>query len=81
MDMRVTVKLFATLTHYKTGARSGRPFAVDLPENAMVKDLMDLLQIPAEETKVVFINNIIRETDAALSDGDVVGMFPPVGGG
>ncbi len=79
--MRVTVKLFATLSHYGTGARAGTPFTVELPENAVVKDLMALLQIPAEETKVVFINNIIREPDAMLSEGDVVGMFPPVGGG
>ncbi len=79
--MRVTVKLFATLSQYGTGARAGTPFAVELPENSVVKDLMDLLHIPAEETKVVFINNMIREPDAALRDGDVVGMFPPVGGG
>ncbi len=79
--MRVTVKLFATLTRFKSGAKAGRPFEVDLPDGAVVKDLIDQLMIPAEETKIVFINNIIRENDAKLNDGDVVGMFPPVGGG
>ena len=79
--MRVTIKLFATLTRYKKDARAGRPFELDLPEHAVVKDVLDLLQIPAGETKIVFINNIIQELDTALKEGDVVGMFPPVGGG
>jgi molybdopterin converting factor small subunit len=29
----------------------------------------------------VFINNIIEAHHSPLSDGDVIGMFPPVGGG
>ncbi len=79
--MRITVKLFATLTRFKTGVKAAMPFEVILPDGAVVKDLIDQLKIPSEETKVIFINNIIRENDAKLNDGDVVGMFPPVGGG
>ncbi len=79
--MRVTVKLFATLTRYRPGAKAGTPFEVDLPENARVTDLLVLLRIPPEETKVVFINNVIREPDAQINPGDAVGIFPPVGGG
>jgi molybdopterin converting factor small subunit len=79
--MHVMVKLFASLTRFKPGVKFGKPFEVDLPDDAAVKDLLALLQIPPEETKVVFINNIIKEQDATLSDGDVIGIFPPVGGG
>lgn len=79
--MRVTVKLFATLVRFKDGSRAGKPFEVELPEGAIVRDLIDYLKIPPEETHVVFINNIIEEHHSALSNGDVVGMFPPVGGG
>jgi sulfur-carrier protein len=79
--MVVKVKLFASLTRYKVGTKAGRLFEVDLPEGAVVKDLIDHLAIPLEETHIVFINNIIREPDAYLKDGDVVGIFPPVGGG
>jgi molybdopterin converting factor small subunit len=80
-DMRVTVKLFATLVRFKVGSRTGSPFEVELPEGSVVQDLIDLLEIPAEETHIVFINNTIEEHDSLLNDGDVVGMFPPVGGG
>jgi molybdopterin converting factor small subunit len=79
--MHVTVKLFATLVRFKDGSRAGRPFEMELPEGSMVQDLINLLNIPVEETHVVFINNIIEERGSKLKDGDVVGMFPPVGGG
>jgi len=79
--MRVTVKLFATLVRFKDGTRAGKPFEVELHEGAVVKDLIDHLKIPPEETHIVFINNIIEEHQSPLKHGDVVGMFPPVGGG
>ena len=79
--MHVTVKLFATLVRFKEGTRAGKPFEMELPESATVKDLIDMLKIPPEETHVVFINNIIEEHESKLKDGDVVGLFPPVGGG
>ena len=79
--MRVTVKLFATLVRFKDGVRAGRPFEMELPEGSLVQDLIDVLKIPAEETHVVFINNIIEERGSKLNAGDVVGLFPPVGGG
>jgi molybdopterin synthase sulfur carrier subunit len=79
--MRVTVKLFATLVRFKDGSRVGRPFDMELPEDSVVQDLIDALRIPVEETHIVFINNIIEEKQSKLKDGDVVGMFPPVGGG
>ena len=79
--MHVTVKLFATLVRFKDGSRAGRPFEVELPEGSVVQNLIDVLKIPAEETHVVFINNIIEERESNLNDGDVVGLFPPVGGG
>jgi molybdopterin converting factor small subunit len=80
-NMRVTVKLFATLVRFKDGSRAGKPFEIELPEGAVVSDLIQYLHIPIEETHVVFVNNIIEEADSALKHGDVVGMFPPVGGG
>jgi molybdopterin converting factor small subunit len=79
--MRVTVKLFATLVRFRPDIRSAQPFEVELPEDAAVLDLIDYLKIPPEETHVIFINNIIQEPDTKLRDSDVIGLFPPVGGG
>lgn len=79
--MRVTVKLFATLVRFKDGSRAAKPFDVELPEGSAARDLIEHLKIPPEETHIIFINNIIEEPHSILNDGDVVGMFPPVGGG
>jgi len=79
--MHITVKLFATLVRFRSGTQVAKPFDVELPDGSDIQDLIDLLKIPAEETHVVFINNIIEDTQSKLKDGDMVGMFPPVGGG
>lgn len=79
--MRVTVKLYATLTRYGRGERAGTPFIIKLSENATLLELIDQLKIPPEETRVVFVNGIIQEFEYILKDGDDVGIFPPIGGG
>lgn len=81
MNMNVTVKLFATLTRFKNNTKAGRAFEIDLPEGATTQDLIDVLKIPSEEIHIIFINNIIQESDKELKKGDIVGLFPPVGGG
>jgi molybdopterin synthase sulfur carrier subunit len=79
--MQVTVKLFATLTHYGQGTRAGTPITVELPEKASLYDLISILKIPSEETRIMFVNGIIQESEYKLKDGDEVGIFPPIGGG
>lgn len=79
--MRILVKLFATLTRYKEGARAGTPFEFILSEDAKVLDLINTLHIPLEEAHVIFINNMIVDLETSLNNDDVVGIFPQVGGG
>ncbi|HAJ27231.1 MAG TPA: molybdopterin synthase sulfur carrier subunit [Syntrophus sp. (in: bacteria)] len=74
--MRVTVKLFASL-------RKGR-FAVDdfdYPEGATVGQILASLQIPEGEAAIIFINARHGGPDSPLKEGDLVAIFPPVGGG
>lgn len=79
--MRVRVKLFATLVRELPQAKPGIPFEVELPEGAKVQDLVEVLKLPATEVKSVFVNGRSRSLDWALSAGDEVGIFPPIGGG
>jgi molybdopterin converting factor small subunit len=79
--MKITVKLFATLSRYGQGQRAGTPFEIELTEAATLQDLISQLKIPAEETRTTFVNGIIQEPDCKLKDGDEVGIFPPIGGG
>jgi molybdopterin converting factor small subunit len=74
--MQVTVKLFATF-------RDGR-FKVenrDYPEGAKVADILRSLEIEEAEIGMLFNKGRHVEVDHKLGEGDVIGIFPLVGGG
>jgi molybdopterin synthase sulfur carrier subunit len=79
--MQVRVKLFASLARFSPGGLPGTPFEMHLPDSATVQYMIEKLEIPAEETKVSFVNGLIRDFDWILQQGDEVGIFPPIGGG
>ena len=77
----VHAKIFATLRRHQPELKIGEALPVNLSDGATVERLIRQLRLPADEVKVVFVNGIIRLEDHVLSDGDEVGIFPPVGGG
>jgi molybdopterin synthase sulfur carrier subunit len=77
----IHAKLFAGLRQHYPHLGIGEPMPVELPEEATVGDLVEHLHLPADQVKVVFVNNVIREAEYPLADGDELGIFPPVGGG
>jgi molybdopterin converting factor small subunit len=79
--MEVQVKLFATLRRYYPDLALGERMDVALPAGATVGALIDQLELPHAEVKIVFVNGLVREREHPLEEGDEVGIFPPVGGG
>lgn len=79
--MKVKLRLFATLRKYLENVPIGQSVDVEMPAGSTISDLAERFQIPAEELKICFVNGIICEVDQMLSEGDEVGMFPPIGGG
>jgi molybdopterin converting factor small subunit len=77
----VEVKLFATLRRQFPDLKVGEAMSVELPEDATVAQLVKELGLPEEQVKVVFVNGTVQKGDHGLTDGDEVGVFPPVGGG
>jgi molybdopterin synthase sulfur carrier subunit len=77
----VHVKLFATLRRQYPDVGIGESMPVELPDGATVERLIERLRLPADQIKIVFVNNIVQRERYTLSDGDEVGIFPPVGGG
>jgi molybdopterin converting factor small subunit len=77
----VHVKLFATLRRHRPDLGIGEAFPVELPPGSTVGDLIRHLDLPDDQVKIVFVNAHFRESDHVLSDGDELGIFPPVGGG
>lgn len=74
--MGVRVKLFATL-------RQGREkeFIIDIEDKTSVIDIFNMLKIKAEEVSLLLVNGRDGKIEHMLSDGDVLSLFPPIGGG
>ena len=72
----IEVRLFATF-------REGRGKIVYLePEQVKcARDVLDVLEIPAEEVAIFLINGFHSKFEDAVKDQDVLAIFPPVGGG
>ncbi|MHA2281584.1 MAG: MoaD/ThiS family protein [Promethearchaeota archaeon] len=74
----ITVKFFATLRVYGPEKE-----VLTIPEKSKVKQLFDRYDIPKDARKTVILINGSphKDLDTVLEDGDVVSVFPPIGGG
>jgi len=84
--MNITLKLFATLVaHLPAADRPSRQTRVVAPEDITVLGLILQAGLPLEHCTLVLRNGtfVHREALAAepLEEGDVVAIWPPVGGG
>jgi molybdopterin converting factor small subunit len=77
----VYARLYATLRRLRPELGLGEALPVELEEGATVDRLVQELELPEDQVKVIFVNNLVRQGDYVLSDGDQLGIFPPVGGG
>ncbi len=77
-SINVTVKFFATLRQFG-------PTKEDLviPENSEIKLLFEKYKIPKEERRAIILVNGRPHKDlkTILYDGDIISIFPPIGGG
>lgn len=73
----VQINLYATLTRYEPQEKA----AYLISPGTRVGDLLNLLGVPEETSKLIFVNGRKVEKDTILSAGDRIGVFPPVGGG
>jgi len=74
--MQLTVKLFATY-------RKGRfeVATLERPEGETLGQLLEALSIPLPELGFVLVGGRHAELTDRAADGDVVAVFPKVGGG
>jgi len=75
-NIMIEVRLFATF-------REGRQKIYQMPaaDLKIASDVLDILQIPYEMVAIYLINGRHSKLDAPIRAGDVLAIFPPVGGG
>ena len=72
----IEVRFFATL-------RQGRGKITEIPaeEASAAGDILRRIDIPAEEVAILLINGFHSKPEDPVKDGDIISLFPPVGGG
>lgn len=84
--MRVTLKLYATLTdHLPAHARRDNATQLDLPEAATITAAIAPFALPPRLVHLVLVNGVFvppeERAARALRDGDVLAIWPPIAGG
>lgn len=74
--MKIKVRLFATLRENR-----GKELMLSMQDKATPEDVIQELEIAKADVAILLVNG--RDGDFAheLREGDVVSVFPPVGGG
>lgn len=79
--MRIEIRMFATLSVYNTHADIDKELFINIPTGSTVNILVEILGIPEDSIKLIFVNGRHADIHKVLSEDDRVGLFPPVGGG
>jgi len=74
--MNITVKLFASFRAGRFDIETG-----DYLAGTTVADVADSLNLPQTEVGIMMVNNRHVKLDHMLADGDVLALFPLLGGG
>jgi len=83
--MKITFKLFASLTDYLPAERRGNVVDIEVADNATVQQIIDRYQLPAKMVHLVVINGVYVEPadrlTRTLNAGDALAIWPPIAGG
>jgi len=83
--MKIRIRLFATLQEYLPQNSQGSEAVVDLTENATIPDALSVLSVPMTLPHIVLVNgrHVLRPNLVTfqLHDGDILSVFPAIGGG
>ncbi|GAG09562.1 unnamed protein product [marine sediment metagenome] len=77
--MVVNVKLMSMFAKYLKNHPDGR---IDIEEGTTVRRLVEMLGLPVKLVRIITVNGKQEDLDKALSDEDLLYIFPPaIGGG
>ena len=84
--MKITFKLFATLTDYlPAGARTSNVVQLDVPADASISQIIEPFGLPPKLVHLVLVNGVYvapeERMTKALVEGDVLAIWPPIAGG
>ena len=82
--MKITLKLYASLSEYLPSQARDNTIEVDVASDASPLDVLNQFQVPLAEIHLVLINGVFvppGKRERALSQGDKLAIWPAVAGG
>ncbi len=83
--MKITFKLFATLSDYLPPERQGNILPIEVPEGTSIMDIVNKFQLPVKLVHLVLVNGKYIKAEERdtyhLKEDDVLAIWPPVAGG
>lgn len=83
--MKIYIEFYASLMKYLPPGKSRFRREIQVDEGTILNRVIERFNISQEEAHIALVNGLFvcgedRETKV-LEEGDVVGLWPPVGGG
>jgi sulfur carrier protein ThiS len=84
--MNIEVRTFINFKSYMPPDAKDGKAVLSIKDGATFSDLLNELGIPLEEPRIVVLNGVSQGTTPevntrVLQEGDIVAIFPPIGGG
>lgn len=83
--MKITFKLFATLSDYLPARGQGNAIEIEVAENSTPNDVIDKFHVPQDMVHLVLLNGIYIDAEErgrpVIQAGDALAVWPPVAGG
>ena len=83
--MRLTLKLYATLSDYLPAGARNNQVSLEVAESATVAEVLHPLALPPRLTHLVLVNGsfvpLEERPRRRLTEGDVLAVWPPIAGG
>lgn len=83
--MKITVKLFATLSELLPPDAQANTVEIEMPESTTLDDVIDRFHVPCKMAHLVLCNGVFIKPEERnrplLQDGDTIAIWPPIAGG
>jgi molybdopterin converting factor small subunit len=83
--VKLTFKLFASLTALLPKEARDHAIEIEVADNVTALELIDRFRVPRKSAHLVLVNGVYLDPDDRgapnLRDGDTIAIWPPVAGG
>ena len=83
--MKITFKLYATLSDYLPAGQRYNAIEIDIDPSTTIKDLIERFKLPPRLVHLVLVNGVYvapeQRPARTLAPGDALAIWPPVAGG